>query len=238
VLSETRTTPAVGTSLTGIALRGGAGVLGVLIDNPSGAWLRVMPRGDYVPPYTMGWSRGLDVASASIDVLSGQAPAGQVTTTKGDPWSVTLYDTQASTSDGGSTQFTGNTNPTQAVAGITVTLQSANAYFSRVPVIAPPPANQRVRVFLATCYVVTSRAAFNPAFLVLGISTNDGATMPNELWRGMLTPGKLSDAWTPPVPYDLPLGYQVVAQGYYINSSTVPGRNLLIVGVNLTYQVL
>lgn len=63
---------------------------GIVIDNPSGSWLLVTPLHDYVPPYTMQWSRDfpMTVASATIRYVDG--PASQVSTQQGDPFTAWL----------------------------------------------------------------------------------------------------------------------------------------------------
>jgi len=111
MLGDTRRATAVGASLLGLQLRGGALIRGLIVDNPSGQWLRVYPDGDYVAPYTMGWSLSWRVGRATVDIKSGEAPAGQINTLQGDPFSATLYEDEVGSSPGSQdpafiTQFT------------------------------------------------------------------------------------------------------------------------------------
>lgn len=77
-------------SLEAISLPSGQ-ILGVIIDNPSGAWLRLFPTYDFIPPYTLGWSRTLPGASANITLqYAPTGPANQISTSGGALWSIWL----------------------------------------------------------------------------------------------------------------------------------------------------
>lgn len=70
----------------------GTQIRSIQIDNHSGSFLRVSTTGDYVPPYTIGWSRDFIVAAASVDVTSAVGPQGQQVTTNGTNSIVSLFD--------------------------------------------------------------------------------------------------------------------------------------------------
>lgn len=87
---QQRFTANPGTSLTSIQLYNATPILGVVVDNPTGGWLYIVELRDYVPPYTLQWSRDLEYAGSAISVVYGSAPSGQVSTNQGDPYTVTL----------------------------------------------------------------------------------------------------------------------------------------------------
>lgn len=75
----------IGRNAPAIAIPGVSQIRGVLIDNPSGAWLLLRPSNDYIPPYTIGFARSFDGAMSSISIeFPSSGPAGQVTTFAGD----------------------------------------------------------------------------------------------------------------------------------------------------------
>lgn len=73
---------------------------GIVIDNPSGSWLTVYPLFDYVPPYTLGWSRDFPMSVASATVRYTDGPSGEISTLAGDPMSVALDTDPVGASDG------------------------------------------------------------------------------------------------------------------------------------------
>jgi hypothetical protein len=100
VLGETRRATAVGQPLLGLTVRGGALIRGLIINNPSGQWLRVYPDGKYIAPYTLNWALSWEIGHTTLDIKSGEAPAGQINTQQGDPFSATLYEEQVGSSPG------------------------------------------------------------------------------------------------------------------------------------------
>lgn len=83
-----RFTVAPGESLRGIGLPAGQ-MHGIEVDNPSGQWLSIPAIDAFVPPYTLGWAQPLPNGMASIDIIATSGPAGQISTTTGDP--ITVY---------------------------------------------------------------------------------------------------------------------------------------------------
>lgn len=94
---------AVGQSLIAASLPGIGQIRGIIIDNPSGQWLYVLPAYDYVPPYTLGWSRSFPGGTVTIEVRAGVAPAGQVSTQQGDSVTITIDENPVGTSQGAAT---------------------------------------------------------------------------------------------------------------------------------------
>lgn len=90
----------VGVDLIGCAGNGWL-ISGIVIDNPTGAWLKVSGINDYVPPYTQGWARPVVPAAIAIDVVfTAQGPAGSASDFIGDPIDVTVLDLAVETSNG------------------------------------------------------------------------------------------------------------------------------------------
>lgn len=74
---------APGVNFESIALSSGQ-INSVQIDNPSGSWLQLFPTRDWVPPYTLGFTRTFLGAVQSVRIVAGDGPSGQVGTTDGD----------------------------------------------------------------------------------------------------------------------------------------------------------
>lgn len=94
--------PSVGSpngDLSAISLPSGE-ALGIVIDNPSGSWLTVYPLHDFVPPYTLQWSRDFPYSVASATVRYTPGPAGQPSTIEGDPIIVWLDSERVGASNG------------------------------------------------------------------------------------------------------------------------------------------
>jgi hypothetical protein len=82
----------VGQDLRDASLGNSRFIQGIVIDNPSGSWLRVTGIEQYVPPYTVGWSYPVVPAAASLDVLFTDSPSGSPSELVGNPVTVNLYD--------------------------------------------------------------------------------------------------------------------------------------------------
>lgn len=110
--TPTITLAPIGTAYPALAIPGVGQIRGVLIDNPSGAWLLLRPTNDYIPPYTLGFARSFVGGVASVDV-SYQSPAGQVSTLAGDPATIILDTEPVPDSSGSSsgTPFVGGFTP-------------------------------------------------------------------------------------------------------------------------------
>lgn len=140
---RTRFTQLPGVSFVKIATQTGA-TRGVEIDNPSGSWLYIPSLETYIPPYTTGWAFGFPYDVASIDIIAGQSPAGQVSTTQGDPVVVYLTSEQIADVAGGPASFIKtDQSSTQSIPSLSVNCKSSG---SGTVVLIPAVANQRIRI--------------------------------------------------------------------------------------------
>lgn len=135
---------APGTNLEFKALSNASPIRGIQIDNPSGSWLFVVSEQLYCPPYTIGWAMPLSYEQASITVRSGNGPSGQVATTQGDNWTLTLNDEAVEPSAGVPYQFTQQFTPNVFTAASSVAFNESNPELS-VQLIAGV-AGRRIRI--------------------------------------------------------------------------------------------
>jgi hypothetical protein len=135
----------IGRDLVGASLPAGL-MRGIVIDNPSGSWLYLPVNIDWVPPYTIGWSRSLD-GLASIDILFSDGPAGQVSTQQGDPPRVWLDSEPVAPSSGiaspGAAFIEGFTPVLAAFTQQTLTSLGPPGNV----VLIAPVANRRIRLY-------------------------------------------------------------------------------------------
>jgi len=97
---RTRFTQDPGVSFRAISLPTGP-MRGIEIDNPSGSWLYIPSLETFVPPYIVGWSYSFPYDVTAIDIIANQdGPAGQPSTSDGDPVIVFLTDESIATSEG------------------------------------------------------------------------------------------------------------------------------------------
>lgn len=95
----------LGVNAPALSIPGVAQVRGILIDNPSGAWLLLRTTGDYIAPYTIGFARSFDTGHASVAIeFPSSGPAGQVTTLAGDRPRVILSSEPVGNSSGASAE--------------------------------------------------------------------------------------------------------------------------------------
>lgn len=80
---------AAGGSLNAASLPAGE-IMSITVDNRSGSWLRVYPSYSLIPPYTLGYAENFGNRLANVSVRSETGPAGQLSTTVGDPFTVFL----------------------------------------------------------------------------------------------------------------------------------------------------
>jgi hypothetical protein len=73
---------------------------GIVIDNPSGSWLTVYPIGDFVPPYTLQWTRDFPYSIASATVRYTNGPSDQPSSQEGEPMTVWLDSEPVGASNG------------------------------------------------------------------------------------------------------------------------------------------
>lgn len=83
-------------------------IASVRVDNPSGAWLQILPLNEYVPPYTNGWIRSFIPSTLNITIRSAiSSPSGSLSQFVGNPATVTIYDVAQANSEGSGTSPTG-----------------------------------------------------------------------------------------------------------------------------------
>lgn len=131
----------VGVDLIGIAGNGWF-INGIIVDNPTGAWLKISGINDFVPPYTQGWSRPVTPAAIAIDItFESIGPGGSSSDLVGEPISVTIIDQTIEVSNG------------QPIAppGISINVTSAFVNFtnvsSQVAFLAAPDPDRRYRIW-------------------------------------------------------------------------------------------
>ena len=100
---KNKRTVAVGSDLISATMQ--LPIHGIVIDNPCGGWLYIVEANDFCPPYTLQWSRDLEYAASAITIRYGQAPAGQVSTQQGDPYTLTMDSEFVGNSPGSAQQF-------------------------------------------------------------------------------------------------------------------------------------
>lgn len=147
----------IGTAFPALSIPGVGQVRGVLIDNPSGAWLLLRPTNDYIPPYTLGWARSFVGGVASVDLVY-QAPAGQVSTLQGDP-AVLVLDTEPVPDSAGvasGSAFVQGFIPTLQYVGV-MNLTMAGAILGQV--VIAPVANRQLRIIDTQIYYTGNNGA-------------------------------------------------------------------------------
>lgn len=145
-----RFTAEAGASLRAISLQTGP-AYGIEIDNASGSWLYIPTLETWVSPYTLGWAQAFPYGVASVDIIAGNGPSGQIGTSQGDPITVYLSDQPVAAS-------AGQIDPGAAfVQGFTpISTSSAQVVVPAVsgPIIQfailPAVAGKRYRIWTAT----------------------------------------------------------------------------------------
>lgn len=118
-------------------------ILGLTVDNPTGSWINVISNNGkynwYIPPYTTQFSKSLDPSVISLQLISGDGPAGKLGTTAGTSWTATVYSFTVGDSDGFPIVL-GDKPPIK--------------WFNTVPVadgtiftVVTPPSGQALRIF-------------------------------------------------------------------------------------------
>lgn len=130
----------------GVDLHGMAGnnwlIAGIIVDNPTGAWLKISSIGDFVPPYTQGWSRPVIPGASAIDVtFETQGPAGSASDFIGDDINITILDEPVETSNGQSIAAPGT--PISIIA----TFIDINSALRDNTIIDNIQADQRIRLW-------------------------------------------------------------------------------------------
>jgi hypothetical protein len=201
-----------GVNLVSISLFNATGIKGVEVDNPSGGWLYIVELKDYVPPYTLAWARTLEYTGTSLNVNYGISPAGQVSTTQGDPYTVTLYDEPITDSAGvpAPGQFISNFTPPTGVFSNAANVNT-NSIFSVQ--IAPAVAGRRYRVtsFGVTRWSQGTTNAIDSPFWV-ELATDAAGNNP-KYRRGIAQNEKgIGEAWAPGLDFEVGLALRLNMQ--------------------------
>lgn len=136
----------------------GSRIRGVIVDNPSGSWVKLDGPGlgfqPYIAPYTLAWSVSVLPSIQELSAAYVTGPTGQPSSTAGAPIVVYLFESQVPSSGG--SQFVAQTGTTQ-IATQTVTLSPAVVAIADL-IVAPP--NQRIRITYAELsYATMTRSA-------------------------------------------------------------------------------
>lgn len=198
-------TVAVGTDLVSATLQ--VPINSIIIDNPSGGWLYVVEANDFCPPYTIQWTRDLEYRATAITVRFGQSPANQVSTTQGDPYTVTLNSEFIGNSQGSAQQFIENFTPvlTAVRANLTVGVLTGGIVAGFIPAVA----NKRLRILTATTSFDPAVVGESPTIVSLDDSLGLGYSIP------LVLNGRDQQADKFVGVFDLPIG-----AGLNLNAST------------------
>ena len=168
---RTTLTVAPGSDLLGITIPDGDGTVnGLSIDNPSGAWLAIVPLNRNVAPNTMGATFDIPGGLPSVDVrFMSAGPDGSASVASGDTITVTAYGGDDSPGSGPGSPYASR----RYIGAILVTIDGGGTGFGTVsfPVLAgdraalvftplvPPSVSGEIQVSLGGVGGVLSRDA-------------------------------------------------------------------------------
>lgn len=232
-------TTAVGVSLVSASLFNATPIRGIVIDNPSGGWLYVVELNDFCPPFTLQWSRTLEYAGSAITVRYGQSPAGQVNTTAGDPYTVTLFDGATGISNGVPSAFVSQFNPLLTTGFVHLFTQGdAPAVFAQTTNLTG--GNKRLRVH--GVFLEANQTVPNPSIVwtpIMGQMSSVG--IPDCILR--IAGAKTKDE-RQFIPYaDLPVGNEItmrmrnVTTGF-IDTGFYNGSTTIEIQLNIIYELI
>lgn len=186
----------------------GSRVRGVIVDNPSGSWVKLSGTGlgfePYIAPYTLAWSVSVLPSVLEIAAAYVAGPIGQPSTTAGAPIVVYLFEAQVPSS-GGSTFVNAVPETTPFNSEFAITVAGAS-----LGTLVTPMATQRIRLFLLA-------ATLSSAFAGVGLVADSGAiidfTTTPRVTRLNVAPDKPSDIRSYPGGLDLPVGVALAASG-------------------------
>lgn len=121
----------------------------IVIDNPSGSWLSVFPLHDFVPPYTLQWSRDFPYSIASATVRYTAGPADQPSTLEGDPITAWLDSERVGASEGVSAPGANFRPLTTPTLDVVVQAQHLNSFAIQTNslILAASVVGLRVRIY-------------------------------------------------------------------------------------------
>lgn len=205
----------IGQDEPALAIPGVSQIRGVLIDNPSGAWLLLRPSNDYIPPYTIGFARSFSAAMASVAVeFPATGPAGQVTTFAGDEPIVVLDSDPVGNNAGvsGGSPFIAQFTPilsSNKIIPITTSLGGGTLLFTAVP-------NKRYRLWTIDVMLggfISLPPAQDPidVGVTYFVNSNPGGT---TFVAGRVGPGHVESSHNYPNGLDFPISVGISAVGY------------------------
>lgn len=223
-----RFTAAPGGDLRAISLPGSF-IRGVEVDNRSGSWLQLLGFDTFIPPYTLGWSVGMPHGASSVDIVSQDGPAGQVSTSEGSHYVVHLTDdmlpSSAGSPDPGAPFIRGFT-PSFAVD--TSQQVPATTGLANQPLI-PGVAGRRIRLLSISARVVLSFIGVTNGADTIGFTVHDDTA--NVVVGGRVGPDQPSYYNGLGSGLDCPVGAGVnfTAATYFCDE---------VLGLSVTYQVI
>lgn len=228
-----------GTSLTSISLYNATQIRGVVIDNPSGGWLYVVEANDFCPPFKLGWARDLEYAGTALTVIYGRSPASQVSTTQGDPYTVTVDSEPVGLSAGVDAPFVTQFNPF-LVFNITHLYTQGDAPVVQAQTTNLTGGTKRIR--LHGIFMEPNQTVPNPGIIwtpIMGQISITGA--PDAILR--IAGAKTRDE-RQFIPYvDVPIGNEVtlrlrnVTTGF-IDTGFYNGQTQMEVQLNIVYELI
>jgi hypothetical protein len=125
----------------------GTRIRGVIVDNPSGSWVKLDGVGlgfqPYVAPYTLAWSVSLLPSVTELSAAYVDGPTGQSSSNAGAPLVVYLFEAQVPSSPGSA-----------FVTPAPETLSTYNAWWATPTaaayILVPGVPNQRIRLYALT----------------------------------------------------------------------------------------
>jgi len=200
---------------------------GIIIDNPSGAWLSVGVGGAtwYVAPYTLRWIKRIDPVALSIDTVTMLAagPSGQVSTVAGGPIVLTILDSPPDTAD---TSYLAGFTPVLIAVNATQVVRWSTGYSEE---LIPATAGKRIR--LLTLSVRNGYSDVAALYPVCGISYVVQPLASGTALIGRVSPDKPESVQSFPSGVDFPPGVAVwwSAQADWADQ---------LIAISATYQVI
>lgn len=181
----------------------------IVIDNPSGSWLLVLPLHDFVPPYILQWSRDFPYGVASATVRYVDGPATQPSSIEGDPFTAWLDSEPAGASNGIST-------PGSAFRPLSTTTQDVldtDTYLGLPITLIPSEIGKRARIYsFSIGHTPSVPAAPTPWDMPIAwrLQPNPFPLGAQAYAQGIIAPPRYYDHVSFDVnPRDVPLGFDV-----------------------------
>jgi hypothetical protein len=191
----------------------GFAIRGITVDNRSGSWLWISELEQYVPPYTLGWRRGLRWVARTINVRFVTAPRGTIPSTEvGEPVYVWLANYDVTDDEG--TQVIAAREPEIFITGDNLIASAAPGYQESARQI-DNLATESVRLYMLEMYndvpyQTGSQRVLGAIYCNVHQRTPSGSVLANPLKRMLLTPNKEIDHFIFPGGRQLPVGYDIV----------------------------